>query len=40
MSAETKNVVELIRTYFDEEELKELVFDVEYDFEDLPALPG
>ncbi len=40
MSAETKNVVELIRTYFDEEELKELVFDVEYDFEDLPASLG
>lgn len=40
MAAETKNLVELIRTLFDEEELKDLVFDLEFDFEDLPASIG
>ena len=40
MAAETKNLVELIRTFFDEEELKDLVFDLEFDFEDLPASLG
>ncbi|MCB8944936.1 MAG: formylglycine-generating enzyme family protein [Ardenticatenaceae bacterium] len=40
MSAESKNIVELIRLAFDEEELKELVYDLEFDFEDLPASLG
>ena len=43
MSTETKNLVELIRFSFDEEELKELVFDLDFDdfeFEDLPASLG
>ena len=40
MAAATKNLVELIRTLFDEEELRDLVFDLEFDFEDLPASLG
>ena len=40
MAAANKNLVVLIRTYFDEEELKELVFDLEFDFENLSASLG
>jgi formylglycine-generating enzyme required for sulfatase activity len=40
MAAETKNFVQLIRASFDEEELRELLFDLDFDFEDLPASLG
>ena len=40
MAAETKNLVQLIRTYFDEEELRELVFELSFDYEDLSASLG
>lgn len=41
MATDTKNLVQLIRATFDEEELRELLFvDLDFDFEDLPASLG
>jgi formylglycine-generating enzyme required for sulfatase activity len=40
MVPETKNLVELIRLSFDEEELRELTFELDFDYEDLSASLG
>ncbi len=40
MASNNRNIVTLLRNHFDEEELRDLVYDLDFDFEDLPASMG